>query len=314
MGVLLFCVFLLYLCSLNKFTMIAFENSKPLSKIIYLFVFSLAGLFLAGSLVTIVNGFWQDELVLSPWGLRISSGLQMGFMFFMPAITLVTWSGYKPVSYLALNRSSNSFVLYPIAFAILLFGMPFITLLSQVNQLLILPDWLSGVELWMQNLEKSAQETTSLLLNGSSVWDYLGNILFVGVFAAVSEEVFFRGVLQQLLLKVFKNRHVGVWMGAFIFSLMHFQFYGFMPRIVLGAVLGYLFLYSKNLWVPIFVHFMNNALVVTFNFFFRENYVYQYLEDPPLTSSFMAAGLISLGLLIYLFWIFKAKAYNQIER
>ncbi|NLZ95868.1 MAG: CPBP family intramembrane metalloprotease, partial [Bacteroidales bacterium] len=247
----------------------AFENSKPLSKIIYLFVFSLAGLFLAGSLVTIVSGFWDGELMLSPWGLRISSGMQMGFMFFMPAITLVTWSGDKPIAYLALNRSSNSFALYPIAFAILLFGMPFITLLSQINQLLVLPDWLEGLELWMRNLEESAQVTTNLLLKGTSIWDYLGNILFVGVFAAVAEEVFFRGVLQQLLNKLFRNKHVGVWIGAFIFSLMHMQFYGFFPRIVLGAMLGYLFLYSKNLWVPIFVHFMNNAMVVTFNFFFK---------------------------------------------
>ena len=314
MGVLLFCIFLLYLCTLNKFTMNAFENSKPLSKIVYLFVFSLAGLFLAGSFVTIVNGFWDGELMLLPWGLRVSSGVQMVFMFFMPAITLVTWSGHKPIAYLALNRSSNSFVLYSIAFLILLLGMPLISLLSQVNQLIILPDWLSGLELWMQNLEKSAQTTTNLLLKGTSVWDYLGNILFVGVFAAVAEEVFFRGVLQQLLLKLFKNRHAGVWMGAFIFSLMHLQFYGFLPRIVLGAVLGYLFLYSKNLWIPIFVHFMNNVLVVTFNFFFRENYIYQYLENPPFTSTFIVAGLISLGLLIYLFWIFKAKAYSQIDR
>lgn len=177
--------------------------------------------------------------------------------------------------------------------------------------MLILPDGLSSLELWMQNLERSAQETTNLLLAGTSIWDYLGNILFIGVFAAVAEEVFFRGALQQLLVKLFKNKHVGVWMTSFIFSLMHLQFYGFLPRIILGVLLGYLFVFSRNLWIPILIHFLNNALVVTLSFFFKENSVHQYLENPPITSIFIITGLVSLGLLIYLFWVYQAKAYRS---
>lgn len=292
----------------------AFGNSSPLSKIIYLFVFCLAGLFLAGSLVTVINGLVGGQMMLSSWGLRVSSALQMILMFFMPAITLITWSGSKPIAFLGLNRSKDTLVLYLLALAILLGGMPLITLISQINQMLVLPDWLSGLEMWMKNLEESAQVTTNLLLEGASVWGLLGNILFIGVFAAVAEEVFFRGVLQQLLNKMFQNKHTAVWLTALIFSLLHMQFYGFLPRIILGAMLGYLFVYSKNLWIPIFVHFLNNALVVTLNFFFRENTVYQYLEQPPITSTFLVAGLVSLGLLIYLFLLFQAKLRPQVER
>jgi membrane protease YdiL (CAAX protease family) len=292
----------------------AFGNASPLSKILYLFVFCLAGLFLAGSLVTVINGFVGGQLMLSPWGVRLSSAIQMVLMFFMPAITLITWSGNKPIVFLGLQSSRDSLVLYLLAFAILLGGMPFITLISELNQMLVLPQWLSGLELWMKNLEESAQVTTNLLLEGTSIWDLLGNILFIGVFAAVAEEVFFRGALQQLLGKLFKNKHLSVWVTAFIFSLLHMQFYGFLPRIILGAVLGYLFVYSKNLWIPIFVHFLNNALVVIFNFFFRENSVYQYLEHPAITLTFLVAGLVSLGLLVYLFWLFKAKVCKQVER
>lgn len=292
----------------------AFGNASPLSKILYLFVFCLAGLFLAGSLVTVINGFVGGQLMLSPWGVRLSSAIQMVLMFFMPAITLITWSGNKPTAFLGLQSSRDSFVLYLLAFAILLGGMPFITLISELNQMLVLPQWLSGLELWMKNLEESAQVTTNLLLEGTSIWDFLGNILFIGIFAAVAEEVFFRGVLQQLLSKLFKNKHIAVWITAFIFSLLHMQFYGFLPRIILGAVLGYLFVYSNSLWIPIFVHFLNNALVVTFNFFFRNNSVYQYLEHPPITSTFLVAGIVSLGLLIYLFWLFQAKVCKQVGR
>ena len=291
-----------------------FENSSPLLKIVYLFLFSLVGLFLAGSLITVINGFVGGDLMQSAWGIRISSGVQMVFMFLMPAITLVVWSGEKPLTVLGLHSSINSSVLYFLAFAILLVGMPFITLLSQLNQMLVLPEWLSGLELLMRNFEDSAQATTNLLLEGTSIWDFLGNIIIIGAFASVAEEVFFRGVLQKLLGKLFKSLHTSVWLAAFIFSLMHMQFYGFLPRIVLGAMLGYLFVYSNNLWIPIFVHFLNNVLVVVLNFFFKENSIYQSLENPSMSSSFIIVGFISLGLLIYLFVLYKEKGDYRIER
>ena len=291
-----------------------FENSSPLLKIVYLFLFSLVGLFLAGSLVTLVNGFASGELMQSAWGIRISSGVQMVLMFMMPAITLVVWSGKKPVTILGFQSSNNPSVLYLIAFAILLVGMPFITLLSQLNKMLILPEWLSGLEQLMRSFEDAAQATTNLLLDGASIWDFLGNIIFIGAFAAVAEEMFFRGVLQKLLSKLFKNVHVNVWMAAFIFSVMHMQFYGFLPRIVLGAMLGYLFVYSNNLWIPIFVHFLNNALVVALNFFFKENSIYQSLENPSMSLSFIVVGFISLGLLIYLFVLYRGKGDYRVER
>ena len=290
-----------------------FETSSTQLKVIYLFIFSLAGLFLAGSLVTVINGIYDGQLMLSAEGIRLSSAIQMIFMFFMPALTLMVWSGKKPISFLGLHDGRGILSLSLLAVVIMLVSMPFISLITHVNQLLILPNWLSGLESWMQNLEKSAQETTNLLLAGTSIWAYLGNILVIGVFAAVAEEFFFRGALQQLLVKLFKNKHAGVWMTAFIFSLMHLQFYGFLPRIVLGVLLGYLFVYSKNLWIPILIHFLNNALVVTFNLFFKENTVYQYIENPPITLTFLIVGLASLGMFIYLLRLYKTKAHMRVE-
>lgn len=289
----------------------AFENSSTQSKILYLFIFCLAGLFLAGSIVTIINGFGSQHLMVSAWGLRVSSAIQMGFMFFMPAYTLIVWSNKPPVSYLGLGHSNNTLFLSLFAFLILLVSMPFISLLGQLNQSLVLPHWLSDLEVWMKNLELSAEETTNLLLAGTSIWDYLGNILFIGVFAAVAEEVFFRGALQQLLVRLFKNKHIGVWMTAFIFSLMHLQFYGFLPRVILGVILGYLFVWSNNLWIPILVHFMNNALVVTFNFFFRGNSLYESLANPSFTPTFILSGLLSLVLVTYLLKVYQSETNRR---
>ena len=82
----------------------AFEDSSTQSKIIYLFIFCLAGLFLAGSLVTVINGFYDNQLMLSAWGIRVSSGIQMALMFFMPAVTMIVWSGKKPMPFLGLHN------------------------------------------------------------------------------------------------------------------------------------------------------------------------------------------------------------------
>ena len=292
----------------------AFEQSSTQSKVIYLFIFSLAGLFFAGTIVALINDLGGGQLMESAWGIRISSAIQMLLMFFMPAITLIIWSSQQPNVYLGIKRLDGGAFLILSSFAILIVAMPFISLLTQLNQLMILPEWLSGLEVKMQELEQSAQKTTDLLLSGNSIVDYLSNLVFIAVIAAVAEEVFFRGVLQQLLVKLFNNKHAGVWSAALIFSLMHLQFYGFLPRIILGALLGYLFIWSKNLWIPILIHFMNNALVVTFNFFLKDNSVYQALENPKLTPLFIFSGILSLCLTLSLFWIYRAKTYNAIDK
>ena len=289
----------------------AFENTSSQSKIIYLFIFSLAGLFLAGTLVSLINeSMMEGQFMESAWGIRVSSAIQMLLMFFMPAITLIVWSNEKPVSFLGFQKLYNGGLLSLYAFLILIVSMPFISLLTQLNQLLSFPTWLKGMEVLMRTLEDSAEKTTLLLLSGDSIWDYIANILFIGVIAAVAEEVFFRGVLQQLLERLFKNKSIAVWVAAFIFSAMHLQFYGFLPRLILGVLLGYLFIWSKNIWIPIVIHLLNNALVITFNFFFKENAIYQSLENPPITINFIIVGLASLIFTIFLLWMFRNKAFK----
>ncbi|MFA6864150.1 MAG: CPBP family intramembrane glutamic endopeptidase [Dysgonamonadaceae bacterium] len=286
----------------------AFENSSEQSKIVYLFIFCFAGLFLATTLVSLINELMlEGQFMESAWGVRISSAVQMLLMFFMPAITLLIWSNKKPMEFLGVKKLDDGIVLSLLAFLILLVSMPFISLLTQLNKLLRLPEFLGSLEIMMRALEDSAEKTTLLLLSGKSMLDYMGNILFVGVFAAVAEEFFFRGVLQQLLVKLFKSKNAGVWLTALIFSAMHLQFYGFLPRLILGLLLGYLFVWSKNIWLPILIHFLNNALVITFNFFFKESAFYQSLEDPSITLNFIIFGLLSLTLTIFLLWMFKNK-------
>lgn len=291
----------------------AFEKSSTQTKIIYLFIFCLAGLFLAGTIVSLINDLWGGQLMESAWGIRFSSALQMLLMFFMPAITLIIWSNQQPYVYLGIKRLNNNVSVLLLSVLILLVSMPFISLIAHLNQMLVLPNWLSGLENWMKDLEQSAEKTTNLLLSGESIIDYLSNLFFIAIIAAVAEEVFFRGALQQLLVKLFKSKHAGVWSAALIFSMMHLQFYGFLPRVILGALLGYLFVWTRNIWIPILIHFLNNALVVTFNFFFKDNSIYQAIENPSFTPLFIFSGILSLCLTLCLLLLYRAKTFKSID-
>jgi membrane protease YdiL (CAAX protease family) len=128
--------------------------------------------------------------------------------------------------------------------------------------MLKLPEALSGIEEWMRKTEDSAELITNLFLNVNGVGALLINIFMIAVIPAVGEEFLFRGVLQKQFKLWFGNIHVAIFVAAFLFSAMHMQFFGFIPRLVLGLILGYLYYFSKNLWIPIIVHFFNNAIAV----------------------------------------------------
>jgi uncharacterized protein len=95
----------------------------------------------------------------------------------------------------------------------------------------------------------------------------IGNLFTIAFLAAFVEELFFRGMLQQTLTEAKLNHHIAIWITAAVFSAIHIQFYGFLPRMFLGAILGYLFFYTGSIWVSIAAHFVNNALVVLVGYF-----------------------------------------------
>ena len=114
----------------------------------------------------------------------------------------------------------------------------------------------------MREAENTAAELQERFLSGTSYLDLFVNIVVMAIAPAVCEELLFRGVIQNQLEKWFKNAHVAVWVAAIIFSAIHFQFYGFFPRMILGAALGYLLVYGKSLWLPIVAHALNNFMAV----------------------------------------------------
>ena len=82
------------------------------------------------------------------------------------------------------------------------------------------------------------------------------------VAAGITEEFLFRGALQRIIGKWTYNHHIIIWSAAIIFSTFHMQFFGFLPRMLLGAYFGYLLYWTRNIWIPVFAHFVNNAIAV----------------------------------------------------
>jgi uncharacterized protein len=139
---------------------------------------------------------------------------------------------------------------------------PITSFTGQLNAMMHLPDWLSGVEHWMTDMENNADTTTDLLIVSKTFGAMIFNLLTFGLITAVAEELIFRGVLQKIFYNLFKSGHIAIWVTAFLFSAIHFQFFGFIPRFILGLAFGYLFFWSGNLWLPMIAHFVNNAFPV----------------------------------------------------
>lgn len=186
--------------------------------------------------------------------------------FIIPAVLMV-WltSNIDPRKYLHIDAKPN-FKALLVAGLMMLVAMPFINWMGYVNSKMSLPEGLQSVETWMKNAEAQAMELTKALLNITSTGDLIFKIIMMALLPAIGEELLFRGVIQRLFVKWISNVNVSIILTAVLFSAMHMQFYGFIPRMVMGVGLGYMLAFTGNLWVPIFAHFINNASVILFTY------------------------------------------------
>lgn len=198
----------------------------------------------------------------------------VGLFIIPPFIVAYLWSEL-PLQRLHIshNRLNGRMVLLSIA--IMLTAIPLINCLVALNGMLRLPESLSGLEQLMQQMEQQAEQFLQRFLTygDGAWWVLLLNLILLAVLPAIGEELTFRGVLQSF----FSNRHVAVWVTAFIFSFIHFQFYGFIPRLLLGAVLGYALVWSGRIGYSMIMHATNNALSVLV--FYLGTYVWHLSQD-----------------------------------
>jgi hypothetical protein len=160
----------------------------------------------------------------------------------------------------------------------------------------------ASLDTFVREKEALAAAFTRYITTFTSFGNFLIGFIVVAVLPAVGEELAFRGMLQPALKKLTGNIHIAIWITAVLFSAFHFQFLGFIPRIFLGALFGYLMYWSGNLWIPVIAHFINNGLSVTMIYLNQlgiTSFDAESSESAPMPLVILG-GILAAGLIYFL--------------
>jgi len=233
---------------------------------------------------------WSQPNVLST--MKLVQALSSIIIFMLPALAfaLIVFRG-RPFYFLGLRPPVKA-PMYGLAMLCILVSMPFVFWLGELNQLVNLPDW-------MVKLENETNRQMAQLLKASGPADIAVNVLVIALLPALCEEICFRGVLQRIIINICRNPWVGIIVTSALFSALHLQFQGFLPRMFLGMILGALYWYSGSLWTSILAHFINNAVQVV-----AVSYAPQYMDKNP--SMPLLAALASGVLVMVILWVYRS--------
>lgn len=272
--------------------------SQRLLLLLFIFIVCYA---ITALVVGFISKILADNL---PATLRISAMLQDVFAFVVPAIATAVIVTRRPAELLCIpNRLSFKTIVLIVA--LLFISIPLQENIIYWNYHIKLPDFLESFGRAARELEDANFCTMKVLLENSSIGVLILNLLIIGFAAGFSEELLFRGCFQRLLTTGGVNRHVAIWLVAIVFSALHFQFYGFIPRVLLGAYFGYLMLWCRSLWAPVLAHTLNNMMFVIVSWIQVRNGA--ALTDEPTLYSWYAA--LGSGLLVFIafFLLYKYK-------
>lgn len=251
------------------------KDSHPINYIFLLLVYLLGGFFVGNFLSLAVLQVNYDiglmelsGVVANPAGhphgreaVNLFQGISHLCAFTLAPLALLLSFGHSPGAYLNHVKHIPAGLLLLSALLILAI-MPANSWIIDLNTNMHLPGFLADFERWAKAKEEALKELTVYLTRFGSPGEFILGLLVFGLIPAVGEELVFRGVVQKQFIRWFRNPHAGIWVTALIFGAIHLQFYGMLPRTLLGALLGYLYWWSGNIWVPILGHFINNGFTV----------------------------------------------------
>jgi membrane protease YdiL (CAAX protease family) len=233
------------------------HHTHPIPRAILLFIFCIVGI-IVFSLVAISVCMVAGIDLESKLGLQIQTAFTQIGGFLLPALVFRRIFGGKSVTHFSLNKPKTLHVILTVILAIT--GLGIVAYAGEINLKLL--EGRGGFIAALKELEEQSAEIMMIMLDMKSIGSLLVTILLVGLLPGICEEFLFRGALQSQLAKAFKNIHVAIWTTAIIFSAIHFQFFGFIPRMLLGALFGYVLIYTGSIWMPILAHFINNTVGV----------------------------------------------------
>lgn len=231
------------------------------------------------------------------------------FAFILPAVVAMALFYLRPLHVMGLDRMPSLKAL-AVVVVFYLVSLPAMNWLVDFNGSMVLPSWMSGVEEAMRQAEDMAADATKQILDINTIPQLLFCLFVVGLMAGLSEEMLFRGAMQRTMQDSRLGAHTAIWVTAIVFSAFHMQFFGFLPRMLLGAWLGYLFVWTRSLWVPIIAHTLNNSTVVVMSYLAGKGVVPEGFGDNlglPADGAFpwMATASLVLSIAIAL-WVARS--------
>lgn len=233
-------------------------------------------------------------------------------LFLIPSLLFAYFSDPKPLDYLGLKQPQKS-IYWLFAIVAMFVAIPVVEYIGVLNQKM---NFGADTQKWMKGMEEEAAKQIQFMLSKHTIRELITNLVFISLFAGIGEEIFFRGILQRMFIRAFKNPWMGIVLTAAIFSAFHFQFFGFFPRLALGIVLGAIYWYSGSLWAAILAHFVYDGFIIVLVYFNPS-----MIKDPDQSilnpNNLLPMGVISLALTILLLWQMKknsSASYAQVYK
>ncbi len=294
------------------------SDRTPLVSLLRILLNVLLGFIIVGPLLglAVASAFYDGDLLADVQHLTGQEGFTEALLLMQGIVTLIGLIVFPLIYITQLERkplnaffpSQPQIVLILLAVALLGLAFPItISPLAEWNANLKFPEFLSGFERWATQEEERLGKLTAAITDFKSLGQMLFGLVVIALLPAIGEELVFRGMIQHELWRGTAKIHLAIWISAIIFSAIHMQFYGFLPRLLLGALFGYLYYWSGNLAVPIFAHFVNNAFGVVMMYLHNieaTSIDVESVDAAPL-QLVVPALLVTIGLLYYIWKYFQ---------
>lgn len=226
------------------------------------------------------------------------------------AVVTAMFLSHKPLEMMGVSRSGTWLSIGGILLVYAV-GIPFLNQVIWWNSQMHLPSAFASLEQTLRSWEESAGNTTGIILSGNSIGALLVNVLTIGVVTGVCEELLFRGTFQRVIGSGPIGPHLSIWITAVIFSVLHFQFFGFLPRVLLGAFFGYMFYWTGSIWIAATAHALNNSIYVVVAWLTANGVPVGAMDGYGVTTQgFPAVACVSLCLVLFVLVALRKYLFN----
>lgn len=259
------------------------------------------------SLAEVLDVISGKSNVAAPANMKFNQAIQSVGLFIVPGIIMSFLFANSKTGYIPFRRPIFWQDVFWVGIATLVL-VPLIYYAVHLNQSISFPESMSDFEDALIRMEDSMHNLMLKMLSASTIGGLIINLLIIAVIPAIGEEFIFRGLIQKAMNEWFKNVHLSILLTAILFSAFHMQFYGFIPRTLLGMYLGYLFVWSRSIWVPVLAHFVNNAAAVIAYYLYNNGHIE---SDPDEIGMDGQIYYVALSALLFTSMIYFYRNYQM---